>query len=341
MGTGFRAVSPEVGIRNTSYRAQIGVIGDQWYVRVIRGKTILAEVPITELMIDHVLGAIYGNINLPFLNQLDVANAAARLMQFARRFATSGVAPKFPDDHLVYQDGTKPSGEVVETPPPQPRPDFVSHPQAPQPQPSTVSSPAASEPTAQSPFGVSTESSEDYYGVPETEIDLSDVGLVNASETKRIIGSMPTSYAKDLEGRHLHQSSTLATLLMSSIAYISERFGNEEAGWFVGRFILDLIKSWSFEDKPLEIISGLVNYFVSMSPESEVVECTKEKCSIAIPECILKHEMNVLLENEMPVPLDYPCTFCHTLLNRITDRIAIKGNITRTKNGCTVDLNLE
>ncbi len=341
MGTGFRAVSPEVGIRNTSYRAQIGVIGDQWYVRVIRGKTILAEVPISELMIDHVLGAIYGNINLPFLNQLDVANAAARLMQFARRFKTSGVAPPFPDDHLVYADGTKPSGGTAEVQAP------VSSQAQPsvQPQAQPVEHVSTSSGATQSPFassGAQPEvSSEEYYGVPETEIDLSNIGLVNASGGKRIIGSMPSGFIKELESKHMHQANTLATLLMSSIAYISERFGNEESGWFVERFINDLIRSWSFEDNPQEIITGLINYYLSMSPESEVIECSKEKCEITVPECILKHEMDKLLENDMPVPLEYPCAFCQTLLNRIIERIEIKGNLTRTKTGCTLSLNLE
>lgn len=106
----FYPISPIVGIPNTSYGAQVGVMEEKWAVRVVRGKKILAEKTITDLMLDNIVGVIYGHARLPGLSRHAVATGAGRLMQFARQYQQSGVAPNYDDPSLVYDDGTHASG---------------------------------------------------------------------------------------------------------------------------------------------------------------------------------------------------------------------------------------
>jgi hypothetical protein len=106
----FYPVTPIVVITNTSYAAQAGVLGEQWAVRVIRGRKIIAEKPINELALDSIVGMIYGHIRVEGLSRHAVAQTAGRLMQFSRRYQTSGVCPNYADPNLVY-------GDEVETSP--------------------------------------------------------------------------------------------------------------------------------------------------------------------------------------------------------------------------------
>ena len=106
----FYPVTPIVVITNTSYAAQAGVLGEQWAVRVVRGRKIIAEKPINELALDSIVGMIYGHIRIEGLGRHAVAQTAGRLMQFSRRYQTSGVCPNYADPNLVY-------GDEVETSP--------------------------------------------------------------------------------------------------------------------------------------------------------------------------------------------------------------------------------
>jgi len=106
----FYPVTPIVVITNTSYAAQAGVLGEKWAVRVIRGKKIIAEKPINELVLDSIVGMIYGHIRIEGLGRHAVAQTAGRLMQFTRRYQQSGVCPNYADPRLVY-------GDEVETSP--------------------------------------------------------------------------------------------------------------------------------------------------------------------------------------------------------------------------------
>jgi len=106
----FYPVTPIVVITNTSYAAQAGVLGENWAVRVIRGKKIIAEKPINELVLDSIVGMIYGHIRIEGLGRHAVAQTAGRLMQFSRRYQQSGVCPNYADPRLVY-------GDEVETSP--------------------------------------------------------------------------------------------------------------------------------------------------------------------------------------------------------------------------------
>jgi hypothetical protein len=102
----FYPVSPLVGITNTSYGAQAGVMNEMWAVRVVRGKKIIAEKPIPELNLDNMVGVAYGHIRVEGLSRHAVAMMAGRLMQFARQYQTSGVCPNYEIPDLTYDDGT-------------------------------------------------------------------------------------------------------------------------------------------------------------------------------------------------------------------------------------------
>jgi len=86
----FYPISPLVGITNTSYGAQAGVMDDKWAVRVVRGKKIIAEKPIPGLELDNIVGVAYGHIRVEGLSRHAVATMAGRLMQFARRSDVRG-----------------------------------------------------------------------------------------------------------------------------------------------------------------------------------------------------------------------------------------------------------
>lgn len=105
----FYPISPLVGITNTSYAAQAGVLNEQWACRIVRGKKILAEKTIHQLDLESYVGVIYGNIRLEGLGRHAVAQCAGRLMQFCRKYQTAGVAPNYEVPDLVYDDGSSPA----------------------------------------------------------------------------------------------------------------------------------------------------------------------------------------------------------------------------------------
>lgn len=100
----FYPVSPVVGITNTSYGAQAGVMDGKWAARVIRGKKILAEKTINELDLDSLVGVIFGHARIEGLSRHAVAMCAGRLMQFARQYQQAGVCPNYDVGNLT-RDG--------------------------------------------------------------------------------------------------------------------------------------------------------------------------------------------------------------------------------------------
>ena len=108
----FYPISPLVGITNTSYGAQAGVMNDKWAVRVVRGKKIIAEKTILDLSLESIVGVAYGHIRVEGLSRHAVAQMAGRLMQFARTYQTAGVCPNYENPDLAYDDGTT-LGEIA------------------------------------------------------------------------------------------------------------------------------------------------------------------------------------------------------------------------------------
>ena len=102
----FYPVSPLVSITNTSYGAQVGVMNEQWAVRVVRGKKILAEKNIPDLDLDNIVGIAYGHIRIEGLSRHAVATMSGRLMQFARQYQQAGICPNYEIPDLSYEDGT-------------------------------------------------------------------------------------------------------------------------------------------------------------------------------------------------------------------------------------------
>ena len=102
----FFPISPLVGITNTSYGAQAGVMDEMWAVRVVRGKKIITEKTIPDLNLDNIVGVAYGHIRVEGLSRHSVATMAGRLMQFARQYQTAGVCPNYEIPDLTYDDGT-------------------------------------------------------------------------------------------------------------------------------------------------------------------------------------------------------------------------------------------
>ncbi|MFW9958360.1 MAG: hypothetical protein ACFFCT_09825 [Candidatus Odinarchaeota archaeon] len=102
----FYPISPLVGITNTSYGAQVGVMDEKWAVRVVRGKKIIAEKAIPGLELDNIVGVAYGHIRVEGLSRHAVATMAGRLMQYARTYQQAGVCPNYEITDLIYEDGT-------------------------------------------------------------------------------------------------------------------------------------------------------------------------------------------------------------------------------------------
>ncbi|TFF94390.1 hypothetical protein EU546_04960, partial [Candidatus Thorarchaeota archaeon] len=105
----FYPISPVVGITNTSYAAQAGVMNEMWAVRVLRGKKIITEKTIPSLDIDNMVGVAYGHIRVEGLSRHSIAQMAGRLMQFARKYQSSGISPDYSVPGLVYDDGSSPA----------------------------------------------------------------------------------------------------------------------------------------------------------------------------------------------------------------------------------------
>jgi hypothetical protein len=102
----FYPISPIVGITNTSYGAQAGVMDEMWAVRVIRGKRIITEKTIPDLELENIVGVAYGHIRVEGLSRHAVATMAGRLMQFARKYQQAGICPNYELTDLAYEDGT-------------------------------------------------------------------------------------------------------------------------------------------------------------------------------------------------------------------------------------------
>ncbi len=100
----FYPISPLVGITNTSYAAQAGVMEEKWAVRVVRGKKILAEKTVLDLDLEAFVGVVYGHIRVEGLSRHAVAQCAGRMMQFARKYQQSGVAPNYEVPDLFRDD---------------------------------------------------------------------------------------------------------------------------------------------------------------------------------------------------------------------------------------------
>jgi len=103
----FYPISPLVGITNTSYAAQAGVMDEKWAIRVVRGKKIIAEKTMNSLDLESMVGVIYGHARIEGLSRHSVAMCAGRLMQFARRYQESGICPNYEIPDLVRSDGTR------------------------------------------------------------------------------------------------------------------------------------------------------------------------------------------------------------------------------------------
>ncbi|NWF96279.1 MAG: hypothetical protein HXY34_09055 [Candidatus Thorarchaeota archaeon] len=101
--SGFYPISPLVGITNTSYGAQAGVMDNKWAVRVVRGKKILAEKTINDLDLDNMVGVIFGHARIEGLSRHAVAMCAGRLMQFARQYQQSGLCPNYEIPDLLRE----------------------------------------------------------------------------------------------------------------------------------------------------------------------------------------------------------------------------------------------
>ncbi|MBD3407458.1 MAG: hypothetical protein GF411_15175 [Candidatus Lokiarchaeota archaeon] len=97
----FYPISPLVGITNTSYGAQAGVMDEKWACRVVRGKKIITEKTMPDLSLDNFVGVIYGHIRVEGLSRHSVARCAGRLMQFSRKYQTAGICPNFEIPDLV------------------------------------------------------------------------------------------------------------------------------------------------------------------------------------------------------------------------------------------------
>ncbi|RDE15477.1 MAG: hypothetical protein C4K48_03910 [Candidatus Thorarchaeota archaeon] len=102
----FYPISPLVGITNTSYGAQAGVLNEMWAVRVVHGRKIIAEKTIPCLELDNIVGVAYGHIRVEGLSRHAVAAMAGRLMQYARKYQESGVCPNYELAEFTYDDGS-------------------------------------------------------------------------------------------------------------------------------------------------------------------------------------------------------------------------------------------
>ena len=124
----FYPISPLVGITNTSYGAQAGVLNEMWAVRVVHGRKIIAEKPIPSLELDNIVGVAYGHIRVEGLSRHAVATMAGRLMQYARKYQQSGVCPNYELADFTFDDGSSvdaqasPSGGASESTPPEAAP---------------------------------------------------------------------------------------------------------------------------------------------------------------------------------------------------------------------------
>lgn len=106
MSENFTPLSSQLGVTGTSYRLQLGKIGNKWGVRIIKGKEVVASTPLDELNGNMIVGFVIRETAIPNLNPYSIM----KTVQFLTREAKSN------EERMKTQGIPAPTGETKTSP---------------------------------------------------------------------------------------------------------------------------------------------------------------------------------------------------------------------------------
>ncbi len=304
--SGFYPISPLIGIPNTSYGAQAGVMNSKWAVRVCRGKKVLAEKTMNELELDNIVGIIFGHIRLEGLSRHSVAMCAGRLMQFARQYQLSGVCPNYEVPDLQY-DGEAPvksNGETV----------------------SVVQNNAVS--SASTTTIPSTTTSSAVTATPTESAAKSAVSRLE-SPPKVVLPSLKDQWNNSLESQ---------AVFLSEMATYGATLPEGHLDLMFRQAADYLVRKWSASGSPEDVVRGFASMILSSSPDSQVPPTGNATLCIDVGRCMLvKHAREYEVDGHH-VPANYPCAFHMMVADLVSRQSALRISIETSSTGCRVTI---
>ena len=91
----FIPYSSPLGIPGSSYSAQLGKIGEQWALRLVKGREILEQGLFNELNGNKIIAFIIQNLAIPMINPYQISQSVKGLIRQAERGPVQ-VAPAQP-----------------------------------------------------------------------------------------------------------------------------------------------------------------------------------------------------------------------------------------------------
>jgi hypothetical protein len=110
MSENFIPLSSQLGVSGTSYRLQLGKVGDKWATRILKGKDVVASTTLEELNGNMVVGFVMRETAIPNLNPYSIM----KTVQFLTREAKSN------EENMKKKGIPAPQGEPTPASPPKP-----------------------------------------------------------------------------------------------------------------------------------------------------------------------------------------------------------------------------
>lgn len=100
MSEEYQSVTQRYLLPLTSYLVELGKIGNQWAIRIFRGKTEIGTTPLTtDLNHNEIFNAIQNNVSMPMFSPERMFGTIGRMVQEARVKSTStSTTPSEPEN---------------------------------------------------------------------------------------------------------------------------------------------------------------------------------------------------------------------------------------------------
>ncbi len=93
MSGDFVPYSSPLGIPGSSYSAQLGKIGEQWALRLVKGREVLEQGLFNELNGNKFIAFIIQNVAIPMINPYQISQSVKALIKMAERGPSQVAAP--------------------------------------------------------------------------------------------------------------------------------------------------------------------------------------------------------------------------------------------------------
>ena len=115
MSEDFVPYTSPLGIPGSSYSAQLGKIGEQWCLRLVKGREVLEQGLFNELNGNKFIAFIIQNVAIPMINPYQISQSVKALIKMAERGPAQVAAPSAAAGAVAseYDAITAPRGAVA------------------------------------------------------------------------------------------------------------------------------------------------------------------------------------------------------------------------------------